>query len=840
MREWLKRFTERRSLPSLDQLHQDVRYAVRGLRRAPGFTSAVVITLGLGIGANAAMFNVVDRLMFRSLAYMRDPATVHRLYLQWENRGVTVTGTSMPYARFLDLRNGTSSFSQMAGFSERDLAVGEGVTSGERRVGAVSATFFAFFDARPVLGRFFVAAEDVTPRGADVAVLSYAFWQSAFGGRDVLGERLQVGDVRATIIGVAPKDFAGINDANPPEVFIPITTFAGSSATSDARTYYTRYSWGWMHVMARRKPGITLAEAQADASRALGTSWRLAGAANPLDAPLDAAKPRVVVSSLRPGAGPDPALEARTALWVSVVASIVLLIAGANVANLILARALRRQHETALRLALGVSRSRLLGPSVIEAVVLALVSGAVALVVAQWAGAGFRHLLIGSQAPSSQVFTDARTLAVTFALTLVTGIAVGLVPAFLYGRGDLANALRRGARGGHTDGMRLRSGLLVMQATLSVVLLVGATLFVRSVGAVKRMRMGYEADRVLLVSRIIRGATFDDSTQHAMRLLLLATAQSLPAVESAAWVSSAPFISTSATAVFVPGIDSTGQLGEFTYQATTPDYFRTMGTRIVRGRGFSPEDRHGAQSVLVISESMARVLWPGQEALGKCARVWRDTMPCATIVGIAEDMVQLDLAGTKRYHFYIPIEQFTRTWGNGLVVRMRGDVSRQAETVRAALQRVIPGPSYVTVRPLGEVVQTAQRSWRLGATMFGAFGMLALIVASVGLYGVVTYSVAQRTHELGVRIALGAQRQHIVRLVVGQGARLAVAGTVLGIGIGMFASRWIQPLLFRQSATDPWVYAGVGALMIGVALLASAVPAVRAARADPNSALRAD
>jgi ABC-type antimicrobial peptide transport system permease subunit len=215
-------------------------------------------------------------------------------------------------------------------------------------------------------------------------------------------------------------------------------------------------------------------------------------------------------------------------------------------------------------------------------------------------------------------------------------------------------------------------------------------------------------------------------------------------------------------------------------------------------------------------------------------------MPCATIVGIAEDMVQLDLAGTKRYHFYIPIEQFTRTWGNGLVVRMRGDVSRQAETVRAALQRVIPGPSYVTVRPLGEVVQTAQRSWRLGATMFGAFGMLALIVASVGLYGVVTYSVAQRTHELGVRIALGAQRQHIVRLVVGQGARLAVAGTVLGIGIGMFASRWIQPLLFRQSATDPWVYAGVGALMIGVALLASAVPAVRAARADPNSALRAD
>lgn len=840
MREWLKRLSDQWSVPAVDQVRQDARYALRGLRRAPGFTLTVIITLGLGIGANAAMFSVVDRLMFRPLAHLREPATAHRLYLQWENRGVTVTGTSMPYARYLDLRSATTSFSQMAGFSERDLAIGEGEAARERRVGAVSATFFAFFDARPVLGRFFVAEEDVTPRGADVAVLSYSFWQSAFGGRDVLGERLQVGDVRATIIGVAPKAFAGVNDANPPEVFIPITTYAGSSPTGDAKTYYTKYSWGWMHVMARRKHGITVAEAEADARRALGASWRRAGPANPVDAPLEVAKPRVVVSSLRPGAGPDPALEARTALWVSVVATIVLLIASANVANLILARALRRQHETALRLALGVSRSRLVSQSVMEGVLLALVSGAVALVVAQWAGAGLRHLLIGSQAPPSQVFTDARTLAVTAALTLLTGIVVGLVPALLYGRADLAHALRRGARGGHTDGMRLRSGLLVMQATLSVVLLVGATLFVRSVQAVKRMPMGYDADRVLLVSRVIRGATFDDSTQHALRRLLLATAQSLPAVESAAWVASAPFVSTSATAVFVPGIDSTGPLGEFTYQATTPDYFRTMGTRIVRGRGFTPNDRRGAPPVLVISESMARVLWRGQDALGKCARVWRDTMPCATIVGIAEDMVQRDLAGTRRYHFYIPIEQFTRTWGNGLVVRMSGDVSRRAESVRAALQRVIPAPSYVTVRPLGEVVQNAQRSWRLGATMFGAFGMLALIVASVGLYGVIGYGVAQRMHELGVRIALGAQRPDIVRLVVGQGARLALTGTLLGVAIAVVASRWIQPLLFRQSANDPWVYAGVGALMIGVALVASAVPAVRAARADPNAALRAD
>lgn len=816
---------------------QHLRHTLRGFRRAPAFTATVILTLGLGIGANAAMFDVVDRLMFRPLAYLRDPGSVNRLYLQWDHRGGTVTATSMPYTRYIDLRDATSSLSLMAGFSERNLAVGEGEASRERRVGAVSATFFAFFDARPALGRFFNEAEDVTPRGADVAVLSHAFWQSAYGGGDVLGEQIQVGDVRATIVGVAPPDFNGVNDAVPPEIYIPITTFAGSSATTDAATYYTRYSWGWMNVMARRKPGVSVDQARADASRALEQSWAKAGPSNPIDVPVGIAKPRVAVSSLRPGAGPNPALEARTALWVSGVALIVLAIAAANVANLFLARALRRRHETALRLALGVSRRRLLGEAVLDGVTMAVVGGIVALIVAQWAGAALRGMLVAS---ASSLVTDGRTLVVTMALSLATGIAVGIVPNLLMRHGDLAATLRRGFRGGHADGTRLRSGLLVLQATLSVVLLVGASLFVRSLGAVKAMPMGYDADRVLLVSRVIRGNTFQDSTQHALRRFLLATAQSLPGVESAAWVSSAPFVSTSSTAVFVPGMDSTSHFGEFTYQATTPDYFRTMGTRIVRGRGFTSADRLGAENVLVVSESMARALWPGQEAIGKCARVWRDTMPCATIVGVAEDMVQRDLAGTKRYHFYIPIEQFTRTWGNGLVVRMRGDVPRQAESVRSALQRVIPAPSYVTVRPLSEVVQDAQRSWRLGATMFMAFGMLALIVAAVGLYGVIGYSVAQRMHELGVRVALGAQRSDLIRLVVGQGVALALTGTMLGVGIAVLASRWIQPLLFRQSATDPWTYAAVGAVMLLVALVASALPAMRASRADPNAALRSD
>jgi len=831
---------ERWSIPSLDQFHQDVRQALRGFRRSPGFTVTIIITLGLGIGANAAMFDVVDRLMFRPLAYLRDPEAVHRIYWRWLEGGSVITSMSTQYARYLDLRKWTTSFSQLAGFSERDLSVGEGEASRERRVGVVSASFFDFFDARPALGRFFVAADDVTPRGADVAVLSHAFWQSEFGGRDVRGKLLQVGNVRATIIGVTPDGFNGVNDANPPALYIPITTFAGSTGTGDAKTYFTRYQWGWMHIMVRRKPGVMLEQAEADASQAFRRSWEAARPDNPGYQLLESAKPHVAVSSLRPGAGPDPSLEARTALWVTAVAAIVLLVACANVANLFLARALRRQRESAIRLALGVSRGRLTMQSVTESLLLALIGAAAALLVAQWAGAAIRGMLITTPAAPVQVFTSWRTLGVTVGLAIATGVVVGLVPSLLQGRGDLARTLRGGVRGGMSEGARLRASLLVAQATLSVVLLVGAALFVRSLEAVKAMPMGYDADRVLLVNRIIRGTVLDDSAQHSMRRLLLATAQSLPGVESAAWVSSAPFVSTSNTNLFVSGIDSVGRLGTFTYQATTADYFRTMGTRILRGRGLMPDDRAGAPNVAVVSESMAKVLWAGRDAIGQCFRMRSDTMPCTTVVGIAEDMVQRDIGGTQRYHYYVSIDQYTRTWGNGMVLRLRGDPVLEGENVRKALQRVMPGASYVTVQPLGGIVQDARRSWRLGATMFVAFGVLALVVAAVGLYGVIGYSVTQRMHELGVRVALGAQRSDILRLVVGQGVRLTLAGTSLGVLAAGFASRWIQPLLFRQSATDPLVYGGVGATMIIVSLAASALPAFRAAEADPNTALRVE
>jgi putative ABC transport system permease protein len=825
----------------LDQLAQDLRQSFRGVRKAPGFAAAVVLTLGLGIGANAAIFGVVDRLLFRPFAYLRDPSTVHRIYMRWWDRGSVRTQWHTEYTRYLDLRKWTTSFSQYSGFSERMLAVGRGDASRERRVAAVNATFFSFFDVQPALGRFFVAAEDTTPKGADVAVLGHGFWKAELGGRDVRGEVLQVGSIRATIVGVAPEGFAGVNDGDPPAVYIPITTYAGAEGSgSNSTDYFTAYNWGWVEILVRRKPGVSLAQASADASRAHLRSWNAQRATEPSLAPAEVARPSAIVSAVRLGAGPEPSLEARTALWVTGVAAIVLLIACANVANLFLGRALRRQREVAVRLALGVSRGRLMRQSLTESLVLSILGSAVGLLVAQWGGAAIRRLLIASEGASLDVFTDWRTLGAATVVAVAAGVVTGLAPALLSGPRDLAAALKAGAREGTYQRSRPREALLVTQGALSVVLLVGAALFVKSLGNVKAMRMGYDAEPVLIATRFLRGTELDDSARVALRRSLLATAQALPGVEYASWVSSIPFWSTSTTNLFVAGIDSVRALGQFRYQTATTDYFRVMGTRIVRGRGFSTEDRAGAPKVGVVSESMARALWPGRDAIGQCMRVFADTMPCTTVVGIAEDMVQEALTGEKRYHYYLPIEQHRPTGGHSLLIKMRGDPALQAEVVRGALQRVMPGQSYVTVRPLRELVDAKRRSWRLGATMFVAFGVLALVVAAVGLYGVVGYNVTQRMHELGVRAALGAQPGDILRLVTGQGLRYALAGVAVGTALALAGSRWLQPLLFEQSATDPVIYGLVAAVLLLVALVASAVPAARAAKADPNAALRAE
>ena len=815
----------------------DLRYAARGLRASPGFTLAVVATLGLGIGANAAMFGVIDRLMVRPAPYLRDADRVHRVYLASTHRGRESVERGYAYSRYLDLKNGTTGFSRMVASAGRKLAIGTGDDAMERNVSAVSAGLFGLFNAPPELGRYFTEDEDRVPVGEKVVVLSHGYWKSRYGGDPaVLGKSIQIGPAVYTIVGVAPERFVGFDTDEPPVAFIPITTYAGVFRGQDPSSYYTTYQWGWLDILAERKPGVSVDAASAELTTAYRRSWDAERALEPrLDA-KEISKPRAMAGPVQRARGPHAEQGAQVIYWIGGVGLIVLLIACANVANLLLARALRRRREIAVRLALGISRARLMGQLLTESLLLSLLGGAAGLFVAQWGGAVLRALFLPS-GDSSAVFSDRRTVVFAVAVALATGILTGLAPMFHAGREDLATTLKAGVREGTFRRSRTRSALLVFQAALSVVLLIGAGLFVRSLQNVRAMRLGFDVDPVLYVRINPRGTTLSDAQREALTERLLEEAKALPGVESATRALTVPFWDTWSQRLFVAGIDSVARLGEFTLQAASPEFFRTVGTRIVRGRGLLDEDRKAAPPVVVVSEAMAALLWPGRDAIGKCIRMSADTMPCITVVGVAENMRQNSLTDDAQLHYYLPLAQFHSSEAE-LFVRTRGVAAAQAKMVTQRLQQLMPGASYLTATPMSEIIGIHQRSWQMGATTFVAFGTLALALAALGLYSVIAYDVAQRRHEMGVRVALGAQGSDISRLVVRQALGFVATGVLLGGAIALVSGRWLGVLLFHESPRDPAVFAAVGSVLLVVAIAASAIPARRAARVDPTIALR--
>ena len=830
---------DNRGLRLIENVSQDFRYAVRSLRRNPGFAAAVVLTLALGIGANAAMFNVVDRLLFRTPAFLEHADRVHRVYLINDSRGVPQVNNYMGYTNYLDLRRWTNSFDRLAAYSTRQLPVGSGAEGREMRVGTVSATLFDFFDAQPVLGRFFTAQEDSVPLGSLVTVLGYGFWRTQYGGRtDVIGQTLEIGTATYTIVGVAPPGFVGISDGAPPAAFIPITAYAASFRGGPTMSnYYTRYNWSWMEVLVRRREGVSLAAATADLSQANAWSWNNRRSYEPSLSSPDLAHPRAMAGPVQLERGPNQAAATRVAGWVSGVALIVLLIACANVANLLLARAIRRRREIALRLALGVSRGRLVGQLLTESLLLAGAGALGGLVLAQWGGGLLATLFLpeGQSAP----VVEGRTLAFALFMAVLCGGVLGLVPILQSRQTNLVDSLKAGIREGGARRSRARTGLLLLQAALSVLLLVGAGLFVQSLRNVRALRLGYDVDPVLYVSLNMRSVKLDDDESVALRKRLFDTARNTPGIESVAFGLTVPFWDTWSLNLFVPGIDSVSRLGSFTLQSVSPEYFGTIGTRIVRGRGIETQDRKDAPAVVVVSETMARTLWPGTEALGQCIRVGADTMPCTTVVGIAEDIKQNQLANDGGLHYYLPIVQY-HPESAVLFARVRGSADGQEESLRQQLQSLMPGNSYLTVTSMRDIVEPEVRSWRNGATMFVAFGGLALLLAAIGLYSVISYDVAQRSHELGIRIALGARMRDVVLLVVGDGLRVAIIGGIVGAAGALVAGRWLGPLLFNVSAREPRVYGIVAVVLAGAVVLASAVPALRALRVDPNEALRSE
>ena len=819
----------------------DIRYAGRRMRAAPGFTLAIVLTLALGIGANATMFGVVDRLLFRPPPLLKDPETAHRIYVVNTNRGTEYINPVGRYVGFENLKRWTTSFSAMAGHTRRQLAIGTGENAREMDVGVVSHSFFDFFDAPPALGRYFTAREDTTPTGAPVAVLSYAMWQTEYGGRrDVLGSAVQIGSVVYTVIGVTPRGFVALYPDRSPAAYIPITSYGAfqNNCRGRDRAWYATYSCGWMSVIARRKPGVAIEQANADLTQAQQRSYAEWRVESPQADPPELARPRAIAANILPQRGPLASQEAQVSTWLAGVSLIVLLIACANVANLLLARAIRRRREIAVRLALGVSRARLLGQLFTESVVLAALAGGAGLLVAQWGGALLRNAFLEpSEAPWG--VRDMRTVLFTLGAALFVGLVTGLAPAAQSRDVDLVRDLRAGAREGMGRRSKTRTTLLVMQAALSVILLVGAGLFVRSLYKAQAVRLGYDVDPVLVVFLNMRGATLDSAQDVALRERLREAAAAVPGVVSATRQTAVPLWSNSSTGLWVTGIDTVERLGRFNYTAVSPDYFATMGTRVLRGRPITDEDQRESPRVAVVSQNMARVLWPGRDAIGQCMRVGDETLPCATIVGIAENITEESFTGDSMFYYYMPITQM-RPRAGGLFVRVSGDAADYQATVRRALQREMPGAAYVTVTPFDNIVSPVLRSLTMGATMFVAFGGLALLIAAIGLYSVIAYAVAQRTHELGVRLALGARGMDLGRLVVGDAVRMAGMGVGLGVMGALWASRWLEPLLYEVSARDASVYALVAATLLVVSVAASWIPARRAARTDPNVALKAE
>jgi predicted permease len=821
----------------LDSVRQDLTFALRQLRAAPGVTLAAAVTLALGIGANAAMFGIVDRLLLRPPAGVVDAGRVTRLYIERSRRGffgARVQPMLSPPAYFA-VRDSTTRQRALAGvaaFFPGLHVVGEGDAARQLRVLEATGNFFSLLGARPALGRFFGPDDDRVPAGSLVAVLGDRYWREQLG-RDptVVGKTIVIDGDRYQVVGVAPRGFNGI-DLEPIDLYVPMSAIAYHSRQHD---WATDGRMAWMRLVARLRPGVPAAQAERAATRALRLT-----APDTSDFDYNA---RVVAAPLILARAPvrTERTTASIAAWLAGVASIVLLIACANVANLLLARAVRRRREIAVRAALGAGRARLARQLLTESALLAALGGALGLVVARWGGALVRATLL-PDVDWSQPAVSGRVLLFALAATTATALLTGVAPVLHLAALGVTAGLRTGAREGGGRRSRMRTALLLAQAALSVVLLVGAGLFVRSLRRVGALDFGYEPSRLVSVDVSFPQGT-PTETQHAAYDRMLERARHVPGVERAALTTTSPFWSIVAGDLRIPGFDSLRTLGaEFpVYNAVGPDYFATMGLPVVRGRPITASDVDGAPRVAVVNEAMARRVWRGADPIGRCIKIGSDTAPCSEVVGVARNVINNELRERPQMQYYFAIAQKqTTNTQRGLALRTAGDPRAMVTTLRRELRAAAPDARYVDVSPLADRIDPLVRPWRLGATMFGAFGALALLIAAVGLYSVTAYAVAQRLHEMGLRMALGARARDVVGLVLRQGLGVAAAGLLLGSAVALVAGRWLGPLLFDVSARDPLVFIGVAAVLGAVALAATLVPARRATRVDPSEALRAE
>ena len=804
----------------METVIKDIRYGVRGLWKRPGFTAVAVLTLALGIGANTAIFSVVNAVLLRPLQF-RDP---DRLVMIWEDATWVGFPRNTPApANYVDWKTQTQSFEDMAASAESTFNLtGDGEP--ERLTAyKVTANFFPLFGVQPELGRGF-ATEDDRPGAQKVAVLSHALWQTRYGGdRQIVNRDIQLDGEKYTVVGVMPQGFQFFE--SDVRLWVPLALDAEELANRGGH---------YLKVVARLKPGVTLDQAQADLKAVMARVAK--------DHPEDTADGKL-------GAFAMPMREqlagdVRSSLVVLLVAvAFVLLIACANVAGLLLARAVGRRREIALRIALGASRVRVVRQLLTESLLLAAAAGVIGSALAYWSFAFLQKLIPEQMALLTSLTLDTRILVFTLLISLLTGVIFGLVPALQSAKVDLNEALKQSTRVTATG--KLRSALIVFEVAASVVLLVGAGLLVQTLFQLFNQYSVLQPEKILTMRTVLPQPKYKEPQQrHAFYQQVLDRVEHLPGVISAGYTTSVPLLWKGGTSGFIPeGMPPIpGMAYDANHREVSADYHKTMNIPLRAGRYFDSRDNETSMRVAIVNETMARQYWPGENAIGRRFNIGDpNDGEWAQIVGIVADVRQMGLDEPVKAEMYFPYQQVT-DWlfyvPRDLAIRTSGDTSNLVSSVRQIIREVDPDQPVSNIATMSDVLGVEAEQRQMGMIMTVAFAGLALLLASLGIYGVLAYFVTQHTNEIGVRIALGASRLNILALVLKKGMGLTLLGIAIGIAASFALTRLMSSLLFGVKAFDPLTFVAVPVLLAAVALLACWIPARRATKVDPMIALR--
>ncbi len=818
----------------MQTLAQDVNYAFRTLAASPGFVAAAVLSLALGIGANTAIFTLTDAVFLNPLPVQEasrilEVYTVDHLTKTTNNLGRT--GSSWP--NFMDVRDQNQVFSGIAAYTGAAVSIsGRGEPKPEAAQ-LVTGNYFDVLGVKPFLGRSFFPEEDRRP--TPVAILSYSLWQNQFGGDpNIIHQTVELNSTVYSIVGVAPPGFKGTLSVGNPDIFWLPMSMHTQALNGSVESLFQNRRFRIMQIFGRLKPGVDERQALANLQTIASQLER--------QYPKDNLGRTFDVSLLSESAlGGIRGQAIRVTEALSVVVGLVLLIACVNLANLLLARSAKRAREMGIRSALGAGRGRLIRQLLTESLVLAFAGGAGGLLVG-WLGSrllwSFRPVGLGAN--SISLHMDARVFAFTAAAALLTGLLFGLLPAIQSSAPDLNSILKSGGRGGTESwgGYRLRGLLVVSEIGLAMVALMGAGLFIRSMRQAENIDPGFETKHLFLFRFDLASRHYTQERGQEFLRRVLDQVRSTPGVITAAVASSSPVFQGFLGTTFPEGQDDATKADGIliAYNPISPEYFDTARIPLHQGRALNSFDRAGTRPVAVVSEAMARLFWPGQNAIGRRFRSSAENT-YREVVGVVADVANIGSGDPPLPTAYLPLDQSYQS-NITLVARTATDPFLLMKPVVAKVQRLDPNLPLVGALTMPEMISRGLWAPRAGAALFGVFGLLGLALAALGIYGVMAYMVSQRSNEIGIRMALGARPAHVVRLVVGQGARLALAGIGFGIVAGLVLSRLISGLLFGIGAQDPATFCVVAAILAAVALLAAWLPALVASRIDPALALR--